>query len=90
MTTITAATTTNTGLYLYWPEMGQAKPSCDMTAFRSFYGTHYYIDSPAALKGRGITDIGSNKPGVFSYRVTKAAFEKLQGIYAIAMECLLD
>ena len=74
------------GLHCYTPEMGQRKPEVKMEASLSYYGKHYFVDTPLELKGRGITEIENWR----SYRVTKAAFEKLKAQYPISMECCLD
>ncbi len=89
------------GLYCYTPEMGQAKPECQIEASRSYDGRHYHLYTPLGLRGRGISfgavcsannfvgdddyRIGWNK-----YLVTEKAFEKLQKQYSICMEVFLD
>lgn len=86
------------GTYCYTPEMGQQKPDCQMEAQHSYYGGHYYIDTPIELKGRGITPVEAHwidgcKKQIENwkcYRVTKNAFEKLKEQYTISMECCLD
>ena len=87
------------GVHLYCPEMGQRKPEVQLEATLGHYGTHYYVDTPLELKGRGITEIvpvccapGCKKDveGWRTYRVTRRAFEKLKAQYPIAMENLLD
>lgn len=87
------------GVHLYCPEMGQRKPEVQMEASLSYDGSHYFVDTPLVLKGRGIVEIvpacwafGSKKDveGWRVYRVTKRAFEKLERQYPIAMENLLD
>ena len=87
------------GTYTYTPEMGQKKSEgCQIEAQHSYYGGHYFIDTPLELKGRGITQIdahwvdGCEKQikNRKCYRVTKKAFEKLKEQYAISMECCLD
>ena len=45
------------GLHCYTPEMGQRKPEVKMEASLSYYGKHYFVDTPLELKGRGITEI---------------------------------
>jgi len=42
------------GVHSYTPEMGQHKPHCQMKATLGHYGTHYYVDTPLELRGRGI------------------------------------
>ena len=37
--------------------MGQRKPEVKMEASLSYYGKHYFVDTPLELKGRGITEI---------------------------------
>lgn len=44
-------------LHCYTPEMGQRKPEVRMEASLSYYGKHYFVDTPLELKGRGITEI---------------------------------
>ena len=86
------------GVHSYYPELGERKPEVKMEASLGYYGTHYYVDTPLDLKGRGITPLdaswvpGCQKEveGWKSYRVTKKAFEKLKAEYPIAMERLLD
>lgn len=89
------------GVYSYTPEMGQQKPECQMEAQLSYYGKHYFVDTPLKLKGRGITLVkqyeekdfcapGNHRVGWYEYRVTKNAFAKLKEQYSISMECLLD
>ena len=90
-----------TGVYSYTPEMGDQKPDCQMEAQLSYYGKHYFVDTPLKLKGRGITMIkqyeekdfctpGNYRVGWYEYRVTKNAFAKLKEQYSISMERLLD
>ncbi len=89
------------GVYSYTPEMGQQKPECQIEAQLSYYGKHYFVDTPLKLKGRGITLVkqyeekdfcapGNHRVGWYGYRVTKNAFEKLKKQYSISMERLLD
>ena len=89
------------GVYSYTPEMGQQKPECQMEAQLSYYGKHYFVDTPLKLKGRGITLVkqyeekdfctsGNYRVGWYEYRVTKNAFAKLKEQYSISMERLLD
>ncbi len=90
------------GVYTYTPEMGQQKPDgCQMEASRAYYGKHVYIDTPLALKGRGITflktydsdqltESGKYKTGWNSYQVTNHAFDLLKAKYAISWESCLD
>ncbi|MDO4649354.1 MAG: hypothetical protein Q4B26_11960 [Eubacteriales bacterium] len=89
------------GVYTFTPEMGQAKPNCQMEAHRAYYGKHWFIDAPMELQGRGITFIKKyyekdfcnpedHRVGWNEYRVTDNAFKKLKKQYSISMECLLD
>lgn len=89
------------GVYCYTPEMGEQKPECQIEAHRSYYGSHYHIDTPLELKGRGITKNGviqaknlrvdhQYKAGWFEYTVTERAFNKLKEQYTISQEMLLD
>lgn len=92
---------TKSGVYSYTPEMGQQKPNCQMEASLSYYGKHYFVDTPIELKGRGITLVkqytekdfvnqNNNRVGWYEYQVTKLAFEKLKEKYSISMEQNLD
>lgn len=92
---------TGSGLYSYTPEVGQQKPGCQMEASLSYYGKHYFVDTPIELKGRGITLVkqytekdfctaGNYKAGWYEYQVTQLAFEKLKEKYSISMENYLD
>lgn len=42
------------GLHCYTPEMGQCKPEVKMEASLSYYGKHYFVDTPLELKGRAL------------------------------------
>lgn len=94
-----AQTAKKPGTYLYTPEIGQQQPEgCQMEARRAYYGKHFFIDSPIDIKGRGITAVEAHwiagcKKQIENwkcYRVTNAAFEKLQQQYSISIECCLD
>lgn len=89
------------GVHAYTPEMGQRKPNCQMQSTLSYYGKHYYIDTPIELKGRGIklikqykssdlTPHGQYKVGWYNYEVTLLAYDKLKEQYSISSERLLD
>ena len=89
------------GTRVYWPEMGDRKPECKIEASLSYYGKHYYVDTPLELKGRGITFLekldsknltshAQYKAGWNHYRVTVKAFDLLEKQYPISMEALLD
>ena len=96
-----AAKVNGPGLYMYTPEMGEQKPSCQIEAMRSYYGKHFHLYTPLDLKGKGITldgvleeknlnASGKYRAGWFEYTVTARAFEKLQEKYSISQERLLD
>lgn len=91
------------GIHAFTPEMGERKVHCQLMASLSFYGTHYFVDSPDLLpKGRGIVLMsqytagrftnGASNPrvGWYEYKVTSNAFEKLKTQYSISMERHLD
>ena len=89
------------GLYLYYPEMGEQKPQCQIEAERSYYGRHYHLRTPLSLKGRGIVFDGVLDADRLSqsakyqddwreYTVTERAFDKLQEQYTISQEAFLD
>lgn len=83
---------------LYCTEMGQAKPAALFEARLSYYGTHYYVDTPCTLKGRGITEEPANwapnsqkaREGWKTYRLTEKAYKKLEAEHTIIMEDHLD
>lgn len=92
---------TEPGVYQYTPEMGGAKPDCQMEASRGYYGGHWFIDTPLEIKGRGITFLkkytdkdfctpGHYRVGWNEYRVTNKAFDKLKEQYTISQEVCLD
>lgn len=79
------------GTYLYTPEMGQKKPSCDLEATLSRDGKHYLIKSKIELSGQGIRpDNYTDKEGRSWYYVTEKAYQKLKKQYSISMKCYLD
>lgn len=91
------------GVHAYWPELGDRKVNAQLEAQLSYYGKHYFVDSPFELpKGRGIEFLrryeardfvygaANRKVGWYEYRVTSRAFEKLKQYYSISMERLLD
>lgn len=88
------------GVHTYYPDMGDRRINAQLEARLSYNGSHYFVDSPHELKGRGITFIKtytadhfirpSRLIGWHSYKVTQAAFEKLKQEYSISMERLLD
>lgn len=92
---------TGPGLYIYCPEMGEARPECQMIARMSYSGSHYFIDTPLTLKGQGIkflevresknlTASGQFLVGWNRYKVTERAFKKLQEQYSISLENHFD
>lgn len=92
---------TSSGTYTYYPELNDQKPDCQMEAQLSYYGKHYFVNTPIQLKGRGITlvkqytekdfcNAGDHRIGWYEYQVTKRAFENLKSQYSISMERYLD
>ena len=92
---------TGPGLYIWCPEMGEGQPECQIRARIGHYGTHYYLDTPLDLKGRGITFMekheaknltasGQFMAGWNRYKATERAFKKLQEQYSISMESNFD
>lgn len=84
----------------YWPEMGETKPE-GTDGNLSYGGNSAFIQTPLALKGRGITHVstfrpqdlterGQYKAGWHCYKVTNAALAKLLSQYTFAREALLD
>jgi hypothetical protein len=91
------------GVHIYYPEMGERRINAQLEAQLSYYGNHYYIDSPVELpRERGIKFLkryeakdfvngeANRKVGWYEYKVTIRAFEKLKQQYSIVMERLLD
>lgn len=89
------------GVYVYYPEIGEEKPTCQMEAVLGYYGKHRYVDTPIEIRGRGIIflkkyaetdfcDPADHRVGWNEYRVTKNAFEKLKVQYSISYEACLD
>lgn len=94
------STTHAPGLSCYYPEMGEPKPEADIEASLGHYGKHWYLTTPLVLKGRGIVHLevlqshmltpqAQRKVGWNRYKVTEAAFAKLQTQYRISTELLL-
>lgn len=88
-------------LTVYYPEIGGKKPAALIEARLSYYGNYYYLDTTLTLKGRGVihqgimkseelTEAGQRKAGWNRYRVTTAAFDKIQKEHAVSMEMLLS
>ncbi len=48
------------GVTVYYPELGDRKPEVKMEASLGHYGTHYYVDTPLDLKGRGIVKLDAS------------------------------
>jgi hypothetical protein len=89
------------GVFGYYPEMGDAKPEADIEAQLSYSGKHYFLSTPLELKGRGVTFVkkfrpeeltpkGQRKAGWNEYRVTMAAFDRISKAYRVSRENLLD
>lgn len=88
------------GVHTHYPEMGERKVSAEMEARLSHNGSHYFLDTPIEIKGRGITYLKtyiakdfirpSHRVGWHSYKATTLAFDKLKQQYSISMERLLD
>lgn len=80
----------------YYPELGEAKPVAHIEASLGHYGKHYFAWTPLSLKGRGIEHLGTEataghrRAGWNYYKVTLKAFEKLEAVYRISSETLLD
>lgn len=78
----------------YYPEMGEAKPKADIEATLSVYGKHYYLKTKLALDvGRSVKLVDTfqrNGETWNRYRVTAAAFEKIQKTHSVSYEMLLD
>lgn len=99
--TVMVQEVTGPGLYIWCPEMGEGQPECQIRARIGHYGTHYYLDTPLTLKGRGITFLekheaknltasGQYMAGWNGYKATERAFKKLQEQYSISMESNFD
>lgn len=85
-----AEVATAPGEYMYTPEMGQAKPKCEIEASLSYYGKHYHLRTRLDLKGRGI-ELNETRPdGVKWYTVTIKAYEKIKATHTVSYECALD
>lgn len=78
------------GTYFYTPEMGEAKPDCQIEASLSYYGKHYHLKTHLDLKGRGITLNETRDNGVKWYTVTRRAYDLLKQQYTISYESRLD
>lgn len=87
------------GVHGYYPEMGGAKPSCEVEAM--YCRGAYYIKTPLQLKGRGIAPLetlkasdlhpsAQHKAGWNRYKVTPKALQALKAQHSISYEMLLD
>jgi hypothetical protein len=92
--------------FAYCPEMKEVKPDhrfYDAEVQASYDYKYQYITTPLELKGRGITFMGKIDPknyisadriaykiGWNEYKVTRKAFEKLEGEIRMVRETLLD
>ena len=85
-----AETVTTPGAYFYTPEMGEAKPDCEIEASLSYYGKHYHLRTRLDLKGRGIELNETTPDGVKWYTVTARAYEKIKAAHTISYEMALD
>jgi hypothetical protein len=82
-------------MHCYYPEMNQKAPAdTQIEATLGHYGEHYYLRTPLALKGQGITHTktltandfpGGLRAGWHCYRVTTKAMSRLQAKYVVAM-----
>ena len=88
-------------IHVYYPELDEDKPSCEIEASLCYYGKHYFLRTFLVLKGRGIeyiktyqskdlSDCAQHKIGQHSYQATRKAFEKLQEQSSISYKILLD
>lgn len=77
-------------LMTYHPEMGQARPQCEIEAKRMFGGTHFVIKTELELIGRGIERKGKEKDGRNKFYVTMKSFNKMVEKYSIALLEYLD
>ena len=86
-------------LLSYHPEMGEFRPEAPIEASLSHYGRHYFLRTPLTLEGRGVTHLGtlaaerlvpgSRLVGWNEYKVTLAAFERIQAEHDVVTELLL-
>lgn len=75
---------------VYYPEMGDEKPAAVIEASLGHYGKHYYLTTTLELKGRGIKQISTSRPGMNRYKVTIKAYEKLEAENDISYQMLLS
>jgi hypothetical protein len=89
------------GLHGYYPEMGDAKPACQIEARLSYGKWWVKVPSGVMLHGRGIkymhtyraqdlTPEAQHKVGWKIYEVTMKAMDKLKQQYSVGSEILLD
>ena len=75
---------------VYWPELGDSMPECQITARICYYPRgHYHLETHLDLKGQGIrydwnVNADENQPKI--YVVTKRAYDRLKKKYTIAWE----
>ncbi|GKU79881.1 hypothetical protein [Paenibacillus sp. L3-i20] len=78
------------GVHMYMPELDERKVNAQIEASLSHYGNHYFLYTSLELKGRGIVQQETSRPGLNSYKVTINAFEKIKQQYSISMSRYLD
>lgn len=84
----------------YTPEMNETRP--DDAVIDATYGGpgHQMLKTPLTLSGRGVKlvailkaeelhEIAKHKAGWNQYRVTNAAYNRIERQYHVARECLL-
>lgn len=86
---------------MYHPEMGEKRPQGQIEANLGYYGEHYFLRTPLALKGQGIKFLetetkdslgpcSQHKAGWHRYKVTLQAFDRLCQQYDVVSELLLS
>ncbi len=83
----------------YYPEMSEVKPVGQIEASLSHYGKHWFLRTPLALSGRGVSLVdtyteantvpGSRCLGWNRYKVTESAFERICEQYEVVSEMML-
>lgn len=76
------------GTTLYYPEMGDKKPVCDIEV-KLGYGGKWRLKTALELSGRGIK-LHSSENGINIYYATDNAFYKLEKEFSMSHEVLLD
>jgi hypothetical protein len=88
-------------MHFHYPELGEKRQAdSQIEAHLGHYGKHYYIKTPLALKGQGITyrytltpdmltPTAQHKVGWHEYVVTLRAMKKLAEQYVVTGELLL-